>query len=71
VAEDLITQGISSPWEFPCFAHKENGEEEILWGATFEVIQTFFKIVFDFPFPTSATQRVVHRSLASNYFSGR
>jgi 8-oxo-dGTP pyrophosphatase MutT (NUDIX family) len=71
VAENLITQGTPSPWQFPCFVHKENGEEEILWGATFEVIQTFFKIVFDFPFPTSDTHRVVHRSLASNYFSGR
>jgi 8-oxo-dGTP pyrophosphatase MutT (NUDIX family) len=71
VAENLITQGIPSPWEFPCFVHKEDGEEEILWGATFEVIQTFFKIVFDFSFPSPDTQRVVHMSLASNYFSGR
>jgi 8-oxo-dGTP pyrophosphatase MutT (NUDIX family) len=71
VAENLITQGIPSPWEFPSFVHKEDGEEEILWGATFEVIQTFFKIVFDFSFPASDTQRVVHGSLASNYFSGR
>ena len=71
VAENLITQGIPSPWEFPCFVHKEDGKEEILWGATFEVIQTFFKIVFDFSFPSPDTQRVVHMSLASNYFSGR
>ncbi|OGP93671.1 MAG: hypothetical protein A2157_00035 [Deltaproteobacteria bacterium RBG_16_47_11] len=70
VPVSLITQGIPNPWEFPCLVHKEDGEEEILWGATFEVIQTFFKVVFDFPFPTANTQRVVRRPLASNYFVG-
>ena len=71
VPESLIRQGIPNPWEFPCLVHKQDGEEEILWGATFEVIQTFFRIVFDFPFPTANTQRIVQRPLASNYLSGR
>jgi len=69
VPANLITQGIPNPWEFPCLVHKEDGEEEILWGATFEVIRTFFKIVFDFSFP--ASERVVRRPLVSNYLSGR
>lgn len=71
VPENLILQGIPNPWEFSCLVHKEDGEEEILWGATFEVIQTFFKIVFDFPFPASGTQRTIRRPLVSNYLSGR
>ena len=71
VPEHLIAQGIPNPCEFPCLVYKENGEEEILWGATFEVIQTFFRIVFDFSFPTSDMQRVVHKPLAANYLSGR
>lgn len=71
VPEILIAQGIPNPWEFPCLVHKEDGEEEILWGATFEVIRTFFKIVFDFSFPAPDKQRVVRRPLASNYLSGR
>ena len=71
VPENLIAQGIPNPWEFPCLVQKQDGEEEILWGATFEVIQTFFKIVFDFSFPISAAARVIHRPLALNYFSGR
>jgi 8-oxo-dGTP pyrophosphatase MutT (NUDIX family) len=71
VPKNLINQGIPNPWEFPCFLHKENGEEEILWGATFEVIRTFFEIVFGFSFPAPDKQRVVQRPLASNYFSGR
>jgi 8-oxo-dGTP pyrophosphatase MutT (NUDIX family) len=71
VSENLIAQGIPNPWEFPCLAHEEDGEEEILWGATFEIIRTFFKIVFDFSFPIPDRQRIIHRPLVSNYLSGR
>jgi 8-oxo-dGTP pyrophosphatase MutT (NUDIX family) len=71
VPKNLIIQGIPNPWEFPCFIHKEDGEDEILWGATFEVIQTFFEIVFGFSFPPPNKQRIIRRPLASNYLSGR
>ena len=71
VPGNLIAQGIPNPWEFPCLVHKEDGEEEILWGATFEVIRTFFEIVFDFSFPAPDKQRVIQRPLVSNYLSGR
>jgi 8-oxo-dGTP pyrophosphatase MutT (NUDIX family) len=70
VPEKLVNQGIPNPWEFPCFVHKEQEGEEILWGATFMVIQTFFRIVFDFSFPSPETRRVIHKPLASNYLSG-
>lgn len=71
VPATLISQGIPSPWEFPCLVHRENGEEEILWGATFKVIQAFFEIVFHFSFPYGDNRRVIRRSLASNYLTGR
>ncbi len=71
VPEKLAAQGIPNPWEFPCLVHTENGEEEILWGATFKVIQTFFKIVFDFTFPSPDSRRVLRKRLAQNYLSGR
>ena len=71
VPEKLLAQGIPNPWEFPCLVHKEDGEEEILWGATFEIIRTFFKIVFDFCFPMPERGKVVRRRLPLNYFSGR
>ena len=71
VSENLVTQGIPNPWEFPCLVHKEEGEEEILWGATFEIIRTFFKIVFDFSFPAPDKRKVVRRPLPLNYLSGR
>ena len=66
----LIARGIPNPWEFPCLTYQEGGEEEILWGATFKVIQTFFEIVFDFSFPSPDGRRVIRKPLASNYLSG-
>jgi len=71
VPERLVAQGIPNPWEFPCLVHKEGGEEEILWGATFEIIQSFFKIVFDFSFPVPDKGKIVRRLLPLNYFLGR
>ncbi|HYB19906.1 MAG TPA: hypothetical protein VEH09_03200 [Thermodesulfobacteriota bacterium] len=71
VPEKLAAHGIPNPWEFPCLVHTENGEEEILWGATFKVIQTFFKIAFDFTFPPPDSRKVIHKRLAPNYLSGR
>jgi len=71
VPEKLIATGIPNPWEFPCFVHGENGEEEVLWGATLNVIETFFDITFGFSLPSPDSGRVIRRPLASNYFSGR
>jgi len=71
VPEKLVAQGIPSPWEFPCLVHREKGEEEILWGATFKVIQTFFQIVFRFSLPQPDGGKFIHRPLASNYLTGR
>ena len=71
VSKNLMAQGIPNPWEFPCLVHKEGAEEEILWGATFEIIRTFFRIVFDFSFPVPDKRKVVRRPLPLNYLSGR
>jgi 8-oxo-dGTP pyrophosphatase MutT (NUDIX family) len=71
VPEKLVAQGIPSPWEFPCLVHNEKGEEEVLWGATFQIIQTFFRIVFRFSFPLPDGHRVIRRPLAANYLTGR
>ncbi len=71
VPEKLVAAGIPNPWEFPCLVYREDGEEEILWGATFKVIQSFFQIAFDFRFPSPDGKKVIHRPLASNYLTGR
>lgn len=56
--------------EFPCLVHKEGGEEEILWGATFYIIRSFLKIVIPDPLPSPDGRRVIYKSLDSNYLSG-
>lgn len=71
VPEKLISQGVPNPWQFPCLVYQEKGEEEILWGATYTIIRSFLQTVFDSPLPSPDGQRVIHRPLVSNYFSGR
>jgi len=46
---------------FPLPHRGREGEEEVLWGATFQIIQTFLKIVFPFPLPPPGGQRVIRR----------
>jgi 8-oxo-dGTP pyrophosphatase MutT (NUDIX family) len=69
VPETLVAQGIPNPWEFPCLAYGQDGKEEILWGATFKIIQTFFQIVLGLPLPYAGNQRVIRRPLVPTYFS--
>jgi len=70
VPEKLKAQGIPDPWEFPCFVYRINGAEEILWGATYMVIRSFFHIIFPFSLPSPNGQRIIRRPLLTNYFSG-
>jgi 8-oxo-dGTP pyrophosphatase MutT (NUDIX family) len=71
VPENLISQGVPNPWEFPCLVYEEDGAQEILWGATYNIIRSFLQIVIDHPLPFPDGQRVIYRPLVSNYLSGR
>lgn len=71
VPQNLKQQGIPHPWEFPCLVYRVNGEEEILWGATYMVIRSFFHTIFPFPLPSPNGQRIIRRPLLANYFSGK
>ena len=68
IPEEMAAKGIPSPWVFPCLiAAGEGGEEEILWGATFHIIQTFLKIVFPFSAPAPRwAKRVIQSSPPAN-----
>ncbi len=70
VPENLRAQGIPDPWEFPCLVYKVDGIEEILWGATYMVIRSFFNILFPFSLPSPNGQRIIRRPLLATYFSG-
>jgi 8-oxo-dGTP pyrophosphatase MutT (NUDIX family) len=55
---------------FPCFIVKDkHGEEEVLWGATFSIVMSFFKIVFDFELPDLNGNRTFKKVLAAEYLT--
>ncbi|HEX7504145.1 MAG TPA: hypothetical protein VF336_02660, partial [Syntrophales bacterium] len=57
--------------DFPCFLFTPpGGKEEILWGATMFIIMNFLEIVFDFKLPDEISDRVVRKSLRSDYATG-
>lgn len=70
ITEEMAAGGLPNPWVFPCLLAESGGEEEILWGATFQILRNFLKIVFPFPLPVPAGDRVVRRPLRGTYLSG-
>jgi len=70
VPDDLVARGIPNPWVFPCLVQNIDGQEEILWGATFNIIQSFLEIVFHEQPPSPDGRWVIQRPLVANYLSG-
>jgi hypothetical protein len=67
---ELVSQ--DDPREFPCLIHRDaEGVEEVLWGATFNIIMQFLAIVFDFRPPAPAGGRTVKRVLRPEYLTGK
>ena len=59
------------PTEFPCLiVHDNQGNEEILWGATFYIIINFLKIVLNFEMPDLHSKRIIKRTLGPEYITG-
>jgi len=59
-------------WDFPCLIHRDHdGTEEILWGATFNIIMSFFKIVFDVDLSEIRSTRTIKRTLQTDYLTGK
>jgi len=56
--------------EFLCFIHRQDGEQDVLWGATFRIILVFMEMIFGFRPPDARDLPVVYRSLGDNYLSG-
>ncbi|OPY14422.1 MAG: putative NUDIX hydrolase [Syntrophus sp. PtaB.Bin001] len=56
---------------FPCLIFKHDGEEEILWGATFNIITNFLSIVFERSLPLlNDKARTVSKICPANYLKG-
>ena len=67
---NLFDNGFDQNTVFPCFLQpNESGQDDILWGATFSIILTFLKTVFDFDAPVPT--REIHKTkLHPDYLSG-
>lgn len=57
--------------ELPCLVLNFEGEEEILWGATFEIIMDFLQRLIDLPPDIIRPARLIERDLPADYFTGR
>ena len=45
--------------DFPCFRHHDNGDVEVLWGATYHIVMLFLELVFGFQ-PPDVSRHAVH-----------
>lgn len=47
------------------------GGEDILWGATFNIITNFLRIISDNSLPASSSSRLIDKVLTNNYMTGK
>jgi hypothetical protein len=60
------------PLQYPCLIHHDpDGGEEVLWGATFNIIVQFLGIVLNYRLPEWKEGPVIKRSLKPDYLTGR
>ncbi len=72
LASDPSTAAAGEIRRFPCLIHRgDEGSEEILWGATFQIIVRFLEIVLDYRLPEWEGGRVIRRTLGFEYLTGR
>ncbi|MDO9586288.1 MAG: hypothetical protein Q7I93_07405 [Syntrophales bacterium] len=61
----------NSPETLPCLIYLDpEGRENILWGATFLIVASFLKIVFDFQIPQGQTGLTFNKTIDAHYLSG-
>ena len=58
--------------QYPCLIHRDSdGEDEVLWGATFHIIVSFLDIVMGYRLPDWRKGPLILRSLKPDYLTGR
>jgi hypothetical protein len=56
----------------PCLVIPDGqGSEDILWGATFNIINNFLRIISDNSLPSPSSSRIFNKVLTVNYISGK
>jgi len=56
--------------EFPCFLYEREGEQEVLWGATYRITALFLEVIFGFTPPPLKTLPTVEGALTKTYLTG-
>jgi hypothetical protein len=57
--------------DLPCFVQRRNAEVELLWGATYRIVEQFLKTIFDYVPPPPASLPIIRRRLGRRYLKGR
>ncbi|MBW2638006.1 MAG: hypothetical protein JRC86_10890 [Deltaproteobacteria bacterium] len=58
-------------WDLPCLIHDDiDGSQEVLWGATLNIILSFLNIVFNYEPPAGNENKVIKRTLKPGYLTG-
>lgn len=71
VPEEIKEASQRSEWNFPAYVFDDGTDREILWGATFNIIQSFLSIVLNFTLPEIPEERLVYKEIPESYFTGR
>jgi hypothetical protein len=59
-------------YEMPCLIIPDGlGGEDVLWGATFNIINNFLNIISDHSLPSASSLRTLNKVLTVNYISGK
>jgi 8-oxo-dGTP pyrophosphatase MutT (NUDIX family) len=59
-------------YQMPCLVFPDGREgEDILWGATFNIITNFLRIISDDALPTPSSCRTIDKVLTNNYITGK
>jgi 8-oxo-dGTP pyrophosphatase MutT (NUDIX family) len=71
VPEDIRRASARRDWNFPAFVLDHDGQREVLWGATLNIIVSFLKIVLGFALPDIPEGKYTEKEIPENYFTGR
>ncbi len=59
-------------YQMPCLVIPDDvGGEEVLWGATFNIITNFLRIISDDGLPAPSSSRTIDKVLTDNYIKGK
>ncbi|MGA6925813.1 MAG: CoA pyrophosphatase [Desulfosarcina sp.] len=56
--------------DMPCYRHRHQGQDELLWGATYRITVRFLHLIFGFVPPAMETLPLIERQLGRRYLKG-